>query len=59
MKEESDSEVYRCSFCNKSQTEVRKLIAGPNTFKLPYSEKWILLQLLIDELMQAHLKDPI
>ena len=26
------SEYLRCSFCNKSQNEVRKLIAGPNAF---------------------------
>jgi ATP-dependent Clp protease ATP-binding subunit ClpX len=24
--------VFRCSFCGKSQTEVRKLIAGPGVF---------------------------
>jgi hypothetical protein len=24
--------VLRCSFCNKDQAEVRKLIAGPNVF---------------------------
>jgi len=23
---------HRCSFCNKSQREVKKLIAGPNVF---------------------------
>jgi ATP-dependent Clp protease ATP-binding subunit ClpX len=29
---ESSSEVLRCSFCNKSQREVRKLIAGPSVY---------------------------
>ncbi len=29
---ESSSELLRCSFCNKSQREVRKLIAGPNVY---------------------------
>jgi ATP-dependent Clp protease ATP-binding subunit ClpX len=29
---ESSAEVLRCSFCNKSQREVRKLIAGPNVY---------------------------
>ena len=24
------NEVVRCSFCNKTQAQVRKLIAGPN-----------------------------
>ena len=24
--------LFRCSFCNKSQKEVRKLIAGPNVY---------------------------
>jgi len=28
----SPSELLRCSFCNKSQREVRKLIAGPNVY---------------------------
>ncbi|TAL76344.1 MAG: ATP-dependent Clp protease ATP-binding subunit ClpX [Burkholderiaceae bacterium] len=28
----SDEKVLRCSFCNKSQHEVRKLIAGPDVF---------------------------
>jgi ATP-dependent Clp protease ATP-binding subunit ClpX len=31
MKKNSD-DVLRCSFCNKSQNEVRKLIAGPTVF---------------------------
>ena len=30
--ERSGSEILRCSFCNKSQAEVRKLIAGPAVF---------------------------
>lgn len=25
-----EEKKYRCSFCNKSQDQVRKLIAGPN-----------------------------
>ena len=25
-------EIVRCSFCNKTQDQVRKLIAGPNAF---------------------------
>jgi ATP-dependent Clp protease ATP-binding subunit ClpX len=29
---ESAAEGLRCSFCNKSQREVRKLIAGPNVY---------------------------
>ena len=29
---EGPSELLRCSFCNKSQREVRKLIAGPNVY---------------------------
>ena len=28
----ADGKVLRCSFCNKSQQEVRKLIAGPSVF---------------------------
>jgi hypothetical protein len=28
----SDDSVLRCSFCNQSQAEVRKLVAGPNVF---------------------------
>ncbi|MEW6337768.1 MAG: ATP-dependent Clp protease ATP-binding subunit ClpX [Acidobacteriota bacterium] len=32
MSRESSSELLRCSFCNKSQREVRKLIAGPNVY---------------------------
>ena len=31
-KKNSDSEVLRCSFCNKDQNDVRKLIAGPTVF---------------------------
>jgi ATP-dependent Clp protease ATP-binding subunit ClpX len=27
-----DSEILRCSFCNKDQNDVRKLIAGPTVF---------------------------
>jgi ATP-dependent Clp protease ATP-binding subunit ClpX len=28
----ADSEILRCSFCNKDQNDVRKLIAGPTVF---------------------------
>ena len=31
MKKETE-EILRCSFCNKSQTDVKKLIAGPTVF---------------------------
>jgi ATP-dependent Clp protease ATP-binding subunit ClpX len=31
-KKTTDSEVLRCSFCNKDQNDVRKLIAGPTVF---------------------------
>ena len=31
-KKNSDSETLRCSFCNKDQNDVRKLIAGPTVF---------------------------
>ena len=31
-KKQSDSESLRCSFCNKDQNDVRKLIAGPTVF---------------------------
>jgi len=31
-KKDSGDEVLRCSFCNKSQREVKKLIAGPTVF---------------------------
>ncbi len=31
-KKNGDSEVLRCSFCNKDQSDVRKLIAGPTVF---------------------------
>ena len=32
MKKTGDGEVLRCSFCNKDQNDVRKLIAGPTVF---------------------------
>ncbi len=32
VKENSDNEILRCSFCNKDQNDVRKLIAGPTVF---------------------------
>ena len=31
-KKSSDNEILRCSFCNKDQNDVRKLIAGPTVF---------------------------
>ena len=31
-KKSGESEVLRCSFCNKDQNDVRKLIAGPTVF---------------------------
>ena len=31
-KKDNNDEVLRCSFCNKSQREVKKLIAGPTVF---------------------------
>ena len=31
-KKESGDDALRCSFCNKSQREVKKLIAGPTVF---------------------------
>jgi ATP-dependent Clp protease ATP-binding subunit ClpX len=32
MKKTGEGEVLRCSFCNKDQNDVRKLIAGPTVF---------------------------
>ena len=32
VKQPSQPETPRCSFCNKDQNDVRKLIAGPNVF---------------------------
>jgi ATP-dependent Clp protease ATP-binding subunit ClpX len=32
MKKNSDGEILRCSFCNKDQNDVRKLIAGPTVY---------------------------
>jgi len=32
MAKQSESETLRCSFCNKDQNDVRKLIAGPTVF---------------------------
>src|SRR5438552_857080 len=32
MKKNGEAEVLRCSFCNKDQNDVRKLIAGPTVF---------------------------
>jgi len=31
-KKSGESEILRCSFCNKDQSDVRKLIAGPTVF---------------------------
>ena len=32
MKKSGEAEILRCSFCNKDQNDVRKLIAGPTVF---------------------------
>jgi len=32
MSDDHDPDVFRCSFCNKSRREVKKLIAGPRVF---------------------------
>src|SRR5215210_1872639 len=32
VKKSGDGEILRCSFCNKDQNDVRKLIAGPTVF---------------------------
>jgi len=32
MKKGGETEILRCSFCNKDQNDVRKLIAGPTVF---------------------------
>jgi len=32
VKKNGDNEILRCSFCNKDQNDVRKLIAGPTVF---------------------------
>ena len=31
-KTSDEKQTLRCSFCNKTQDQVRKLIAGPNVF---------------------------
>jgi ATP-dependent Clp protease ATP-binding subunit ClpX len=31
-KKSDDNDILRCSFCNKDQNDVRKLIAGPTVF---------------------------
>ena len=31
-KKTGDTDILRCSFCNKNQNDVRKLIAGPTVF---------------------------
>jgi ATP-dependent Clp protease ATP-binding subunit ClpX len=32
VKKAGDGVILRCSFCNKDQNDVRKLIAGPSVF---------------------------
>ena len=32
VKKNGENEILRCSFCNKDQNDVRKLIAGPTVF---------------------------
>src|SRR6476661_1174477 len=32
VKKNGEGEILRCSFCNKDQNDVRKLIAGPTVF---------------------------
>src|SRR5258705_4022210 len=32
VKKNGETDILRCSFCNKDQTDVRKLIAGPTVF---------------------------
>src|SRR5260370_36076689 len=32
VKKNGETEILRCSFCNKDQNDVRKLIAGPTVF---------------------------
>ena len=32
MDNEGENELLRCSFCNKSQRDVKKLIAGPTVY---------------------------
>src|SRR5216110_3376900 len=32
VKKAGEGEILRCSFCNKDQNDVRKLIAGPTVF---------------------------
>src|SRR6267143_897007 len=32
VKAKGENEILRCSFCNKDQNDVRKLIAGPTVF---------------------------
>src|SRR5690242_21816628 len=32
VKKNDEGEILRCSFCNKDQNDVRKLIAGPTVF---------------------------
>jgi ATP-dependent Clp protease ATP-binding subunit ClpX len=32
VKKTGEGEILRCSFCNKDQNDVRKLIAGPTVF---------------------------
>ena len=32
VKKNGETDILRCSFCNKDQNDVRKLIAGPTVF---------------------------
>src|SRR5207244_7904797 len=32
VKKNGETEILRCSFCNKDQNDVRKLIAGPTVY---------------------------
>ena len=45
--------VYRCSFCGKSQEQVRRLIAGPNAVYI-CNECVALCQEIIDEESALH-----
>lgn len=50
--------VLRCSFCDKSQDEVQKLIAGPNVY---ICNECIALcgELITDEMVEDHTKKPL
>jgi ATP-dependent Clp protease ATP-binding subunit ClpX len=40
VKKNGETEILRCSFCNKDQNDVRKLIAGPTVF---YFVEWFVV----------------